>query len=64
MTGEAFERGAPVALFEARLKDDTDRHYDVSADSQRFLLTTPLGDETAPPITLVQNWTALLRQNK
>jgi hypothetical protein len=35
-----------------------------SADGQRFLLTTPLGDETAPPITLVQNWTALLRQNK
>jgi len=64
MSGEALQPGAPVALFEARLKDDPDRHYDVSADGQRFLLTTPLGDESAPPITLVQNWTALLRQNK
>jgi len=63
-TGDAFEPGTPVALFEARLKDDPDRHYDVSADGKRFLLTTPLGDETAPPITLVQNWTALLRQGK
>ncbi len=62
--GDAFEPGTPVALFEARLKDDPDRHYDVSADGQRFLLTTPLGDETAPPITLVQNWTSLLHQGK
>jgi len=64
VTGEAFETGTPVALFEARLKDDPDRHYDVSADGQRFLLTTPLGDDSTPPITLVQNWTVLLRQNK
>jgi Tol biopolymer transport system component/tRNA A-37 threonylcarbamoyl transferase component Bud32 len=63
-TGDVFEPGTPVALFDARLKDDPDRHFDVSADGQRFLLTTPIGDETAPPITLVQNWTALLRRQK
>ena len=62
--GAAFEAGTPTALFPARLKSDPDRHFDVSADGQRFLVTMPLGEETTPPITLVQNWTALLRQGK
>ncbi|MGH9367497.1 MAG: protein kinase domain-containing protein, partial [Thermoanaerobaculia bacterium] len=29
----------------------------VSADGQRFLFNTPIGEETTVPITLVQNWT-------
>ncbi len=62
--GSTFESETPAALFDARIRNDPDRHYDVSADGQRFLLDTPLGEETAPPITLVQNWTALLRQGK
>jgi hypothetical protein len=46
------------------LRSDPSRHYDVSADGQRFLLNMPLGEETSPPITLIQNWAVLLRQAK
>ena len=49
---------------EVRLRNDPTRHYDVSADGQRFLVNMPLGEETSLPITLVQNWTVLLRQGK
>jgi tRNA A-37 threonylcarbamoyl transferase component Bud32 len=63
-TGAAFESEAPAPLFETRVRIDANRHYDVSADGQRFLMTTPLEDGISPPITLVQNWTALLRQKK
>jgi tRNA A-37 threonylcarbamoyl transferase component Bud32 len=63
-TGATFEAEAPQPLFEARMREDPDRHYDVSADGQRFLIATPLGDESTPPISLVQNWTVLLRPGK
>jgi dipeptidyl aminopeptidase/acylaminoacyl peptidase len=37
--------------------------YDVSADGQRFLVAVPVEKKsTAPPITLVQNWTALVKK--
>jgi Tol biopolymer transport system component len=62
--GAVFESEAPAALFQTRVRIDLDRHFDVSADGQRFLMTMPLEDGASPPITLVQNWTALLRQNK
>ncbi|MGH9317676.1 MAG: TolB family protein, partial [Thermoanaerobaculia bacterium] len=61
-TGPAFEAGVARPLFQARLRNDPDREYDVSADGQRFLVNVPLAEETSPPITLVQNWTALLRK--
>ena len=63
-TGAVFEPETAVPLFEVHLRNDPSRHYDASADGQRFLVNTPLGEETSPPITLVQNWTVLLRQNK
>lgn len=63
-TGAAFEPETARPLFEARIRNDPSRHYDASADGQRFLLNMPLGEETSPPITLIQNWTALLRQAK
>ena len=62
--GAEFETEVPRPLFETHIREDPDRHYDVSADGQRFLLDSPVGEDTTPPITLVQNWTALLRQNK
>jgi Tol biopolymer transport system component len=63
-TGSVFEPETAVPLFEVHLRNDPSRHYDASADGQRFLVNMPLGEETSPPITLVQNWTVLLRQNK
>jgi hypothetical protein len=63
-TGTTLEAEAPRPLFEARIREDPDRHFDVSADGQRFLIVTPLGDDSTPPITLIQNWTVLLRPAK
>jgi hypothetical protein len=36
--------------------------YDVSADGQRVLLLRPLEDATTRPLTVVQNWTELLKK--
>jgi hypothetical protein len=37
--------------------------YDVSADGQRFLVNTLMQEATsAAPITIVVNWTALLKK--
>ena len=60
--GEAFEVGIPKLLFETRLVGGPGRRYDVSSDSQRFLVNTPIGAETHSPITLVVNWTAELKR--
>ena len=58
-TGTTFEPGAPVALFQTRIfgggvDNNQGRQYDVTRDG-RFLINTVL-DETAAPITLLQNW--------
>jgi hypothetical protein len=37
-------------------------HYDVSPDGQRFLVVTEPERGASPPLTLVQNWTALLKK--
>ena len=34
--------------------------YDVSSDGQRFLVATPMEQKSSAPLTLVENWTALL----
>jgi Tol biopolymer transport system component/tRNA A-37 threonylcarbamoyl transferase component Bud32 len=36
--------------------------YDVSLDGQRFLVATPREQKSPVPLTLVQNWTALLKK--
>ena len=36
--------------------------YDVTPDGQRFLVATPIEQTSSEPITLVQNWTALLKK--
>ena len=61
-SGAAFEAGTPQALFTTSFKDVPGSPYDVSSDGQRFLLNRPIGEESSPPITLVQNWTALLKR--
>jgi serine/threonine protein kinase/WD40 repeat protein len=61
-TGSLVEAGTPQALFATPLKSAPGPPYDVTSDGQRILLNRPIGEETAPPITLVQNWTALLRR--
>jgi serine/threonine protein kinase/Tol biopolymer transport system component len=36
--------------------------YDASADGQRFLVATPREQKSSAPLTLVQNWKALLKK--
>jgi hypothetical protein len=36
--------------------------YDVTADGQRFLVAVPREQKSSVPLTLVQNWTALLKK--
>jgi eukaryotic-like serine/threonine-protein kinase len=50
-----FEVGAPVALFDARLRAHATVQYDVSRDGQRFLLNQEVQGE-AEPVTMIQNW--------
>jgi hypothetical protein len=57
-----FEADTPRPLFETRLDVGALRHtYAMSADGKRFLLNTPI-ETSAPPLTVVLNWPALLKQ--
>ena len=65
VSGATIMPGTPVALFQTRIVGGgTDItvgvNYDVSADGH-FLINTELED-TATPITLLQNWTAGLKK--
>ena len=56
--GEGFRIGAPIVLFEMRRLLD----YAVSSNGQRFLVNAIAGQPASPPITVVLNWTAALKQ--
>jgi serine/threonine protein kinase len=61
-SGATFEATAPRALFETTLPVAPVRQaYAVSPDGQRFLLNAPL-EMALPPLTIVQNWTAVLQK--
>jgi len=64
-TNPMFKTGIPKALFQAPiLGGATARHvirYDVSPDGQRFLINSA-APEGPSPITVVLNWTALLKR--
>jgi Tol biopolymer transport system component len=53
--GADFETGAPVALFDAPLRQHATTQYDVANDG-RFLLNRRVESVNADPITLLQNW--------
>lgn len=63
-TGAGFTAGTPIPLFNlGSYGRRTDRYmYDVSPDGQKFLVIRPLEDASLRPLTLVQNWTALLKK--
>jgi len=63
-TGANFAAGAPTALFDLVRCGLSDIRYlyDVSADGQKFLVIRPLEDASSRPLTLVQNWTELLKK--
>jgi len=53
----------PQALFAAGIVQGSYLHqFAVTGDGKRFLLRVPLEREAPVPITVVQNWPALLRK--
>jgi eukaryotic-like serine/threonine-protein kinase len=63
-SGATFERSAPKALLIARIQPDTPMHlgvhYDVTADGQRFLIASQVGEAT--PVSVILNWTAGVKE--
>jgi serine/threonine protein kinase len=62
--GSTFAAGATKPLFDIHVKGflPTVSNYAVSRDGQRFL-TNDFAETSAPPITVVLNWTADLKRN-
>ena len=58
-TAPAFHAGAPVALF--AVHPGTGTVYDVAADGKRFLVDSLPADQGSPPMSLLVNWTSLLK---
>jgi Serine/threonine protein kinase len=62
--GSEFEFSAPKALFKTRMLGliGSTHEFDVSPDGKRFLIGTLIGEPTAPPPTVILNWTAILKK--
>jgi hypothetical protein len=68
-TSPVLKFGTPKVLFHAPILRGGTIHnvtrYDVSADGKRFLINSATAEGAAPPpspITIVLNWTTLLKQ--
>ena len=48
--------------FEGPTATKKGNQYASDADGQRFLVVTPREQKSSTPLTLVQNWTALLKK--
>ena len=64
--GSAFLVGAVTPLFEPRIRNvgfagSNSHNYDVTPDGQRFLVAVTDDAPAEPPITVLVNWTAALR---
>lgn len=61
--GTKIVPGIPRELFNTGLNvDPVNDQYAVTPDGQRFLLLKPLTEAASTPITVVLNWTALLKK--
>ncbi len=58
-TSPTFHSGAPVPLFPVHPGFGT--VYDVAADGKRFLVNSLPADQGSPPLSLLVNWTSLLK---
>jgi eukaryotic-like serine/threonine-protein kinase len=59
--GKPFEVGEPHLLFQAAFSSWV-YPYDPSNDGQRFIINGTTGDSGPVPITVITNWTTLLKQ--
>ena len=59
----SFEPGEPVALFQTTSQFSAgQRYFDVSRDGSRFILNTTRAAATQAPLTVIQNWKALIQK--
>ncbi len=58
-TTTGLEVGPPTILFPIRVVRAAGTQYVVSEDGTRFLVNTPVPDDTTPTLHVVVNWTAL-----
>jgi hypothetical protein len=59
----AFEADIPKPLFEMRRAPQLRRnHYVVAANGQKFLVVSPVEQDSSSPITVVLNWAAGLKR--
>jgi len=58
--GQTFEFGTPAILF----RNDSIMYsvFDVTADGQRFIVSSSAGQTQTAPFTVVMNWTADLKK--
>ncbi|HEY3349622.1 MAG TPA: protein kinase [Thermoanaerobaculia bacterium] len=59
--GAAFEKGAPRELFRVAVRRTNIPQYDVFPDGQRFIVNTVVTEKASTPLTLVQNWSSLVK---
>jgi eukaryotic-like serine/threonine-protein kinase len=60
-SGPAFEASVPEPLFAVTLEQKTVRNrLLVSPDGERFLTLAPMGEQGAPPTTVILNWSRML----
>ena len=63
--GTTFSAGAPRALFEVQMPEQTPPYptdYAVAMDGQRFLVNTVVDQPLRPALTVILNWTAELKK--
>ena len=62
--GAEVQSGTPHTLFDTKMTvfADWSRQYDVTADGQQFPILKQVGEEMPKPMTVVLNWTSLLKQ--
>lgn len=58
-TGDTFESGTPASLF--RNDSIMNNVFDLTADGQRFIVSSSAGETQAAPFAVVTNWTADLK---
>jgi hypothetical protein len=63
--GESFVRGAPRALFDVHMPEQTAPYptdYAVTMDGKRFLVNTVVDQPARPALTVIVNWTSELKK--
>ena len=59
--GATFEKGTPQELFQVSSRRTNIPQYDVFPDGRSFIVNTVVTEKASTPLTLVQNWTAMVK---